>query len=205
MGSFHFNTQYQQAPVAPGGNMIKRKWFRYYDSAPVWMPGDQIIQSWDVAITSSDRSDWSVCTTWHQRKNDFYLLHVYRKRLEFPDLKRAVVNYAAAADLNRPVVLIEDVSIGTSLLQQLRVEGKVRVIGIRPQGSKQDRMSAQSPVIEAGSLLLPRSAPWLEAYLAELLAFPTAKNDDRVDSTSQALNWGDPARPRAGLLSKGIR
>ena len=137
------------------------------------MLGDRIIISWDVAITSSDRSDWSVATIWHQRGKQFYLLDVIRKRLEFPELKRAVVD--TANKFYRPVVLIEDVSIGTSLIQQLKAEGKVRVIGIRPQGSKVDRMSAQSPVIESGSLLLPRSAPWLEAYLAELVAFPTGK------------------------------
>lgn len=203
MGEFHFNTQYQQAPAPPGGNMIKRKWFKFYDDPPVWMFGDRIIVSWDVAITSSDRSDWSVGTVWHQRGKQFYLLDVIRKRLEFPELKRVVVD--TAAKFYRPSVLIEDVSIGTSLIQQLRAEGKIQVIAIRPQGSKVDRMSAQSPVIESGSLLLPRAAPWLDAYVEELVAFPNGRNDDQVDSTSQALNWGDPARPRAGVLSRGIR
>jgi hypothetical protein len=94
MGSFVFNTQYLQAPVAPGGNMIKRKWFRHYDTPPVRMLGDRIIISWDVAITSSDRSDWSVATIWHQHGMQFYLLDVIRKRLEFPDLKRAVIDTA---------------------------------------------------------------------------------------------------------------
>lgn len=202
IGEFHFNTQYQQAPAPPGGNMIKRKWFRYYDDQPVWTHGDRIIQSWDVAITSSDRSDYSVCTTWLHRKTDFYLLDVYRARIEFPTLKRAVVQQAEK--YHRPTVLIEEVSIGISLIQQLKSEGKVSVIGVRPEGSKADRMSANSATIEAGSLLLPRSAPWLDAYISELLAFPTSKNDDQVDSTSQALSWGNPARPRAGVLSKGV-
>lgn len=202
MGTFNFNTQYLQKPVPAAGNMIKRKWFRYYDVPPTWTQGDRIIQSWDVAITSGDRSDWSVCTTWLQRKKDFYLLDVFRKRLAFPDLKRAVVQQAEK--YHRPFVLIEEVSIGTGLIQQLKAEGKVYVIGIRPEGSKADRMSANSPVIEAGSLLLPRSAPWLDVYLSELLAFPSSKNDDQVDSTSQALSWGNPSRPRAGVLSKGI-
>jgi hypothetical protein len=37
--------------------------------------------------------------------------------------------------------------------------------------------------------LLPREAPWLAAYVAELLAFPNGAHDDQVDSTSQALSW----------------
>jgi hypothetical protein len=38
-------------------------------------------------------------------------------------------------------------------------------------------------------VLLPREAPWLASYLAEMLAFPGGKHDDQVDSTSQALEW----------------
>ena len=51
------------------------------------------------------------------------------------------------------------------------------------------RLLAQAPMFEAGQVLLPREAPWLGTYLAELLAFPNGKHDDQVDSTSQALNW----------------
>lgn len=201
MGSFLFSAQYQQAPVPPAGNMIKRKWLRSYDAPPTWMSGDEIIQSWDVATTAGDSSDYSVCTTWHRRKIDFYLLDGFRARLEFPDLKRAIVSQAAK--FHRPVVLIEDAGIGTGLIQQLRSEGRVHVISVRPQGSKLDRMAAQSAIIEAGSVYLPRKAPWLDLYLAELLAFPAVKNDDQVDSTSQALNWSQ--RPRAGLFGGSSR
>jgi hypothetical protein len=40
-----------------------------------------------------------------------------------------------------------------------------------------------------GQVLLPADAPWLATYLQELLGFPTARHDDQVDSTSQALAW----------------
>lgn len=41
----------------------------------------------------------------------------------------------------------------------------------------------------ARQVYLPERAPWLPAYVHEILTFPNGKYDDQVDSTSQALNW----------------
>jgi predicted phage terminase large subunit-like protein len=62
-------------------------------------------------------------------------------------------------------------------------------IGIKPEGSKVDRMVAQSAKIEAGQVYLPVSAPWLGDFLTELLSFPNGRHDDQVDSVSQFLRW----------------
>ena len=37
--------------------------------------------------------------------------------------------------------------------------------------------------------LFPEKASWLDTYLSELLAFPSSKYDDQVDSTVNALTW----------------
>jgi hypothetical protein len=39
------------------------------------------------------------------------------------------------------------------------------------------------------SLILPKSAPWLDEFLLEYRAFPGGKYDDQVDALSQFLNW----------------
>jgi hypothetical protein len=41
----------------------------------------------------------------------------------------------------------------------------------------------------AGHILLPKEASWLNTFLHELLAFPTGRHDDQVDSVSQFLKW----------------
>src|SRR6266567_395619 len=89
-------------------------------------------------------------------------------------------------------VLIEDAGPGMNLLQDLYMEmppGVTRPIGLKPEGSKQDRVAAQSAKIEAGQVHLPRDAPWLHDFLNELLGFPNARHDDQVDSVSQFLCW----------------
>ena len=63
-------------------------------------------------------------------------------------------------------------------------------------------MEAETARIEAGHVVLPRDAPWLDVFLTELLAFPNGRHDDQVDSVSQFLNWAwkDSRRSRIGIV-----
>jgi predicted phage terminase large subunit-like protein len=65
----------------------------------------------------------------------------------------------------------------------------VSVVQIKPEHDKVTRVFATQPLFEAGSVRFPRNATWLDNLVAELLAFPHYRNDDQVDSISQALTW----------------
>lgn len=148
----------------------------------------RIIQSWDCAAKAKEHNDYSACTTWGVTfKNDIYLLNVLRARLEYPELKRKL---RQLAEQFRPgVVLIEDTSAGTQLIQELQREGFSRVKAVKPKGDKIMRIMAQTPMMEDGRVFIPGDAPWLDPYLHELAMFPRGKFDDQVDSTSQALRF----------------
>ncbi len=45
--------------------------------------------------------------------------------------------------------------------------------------------------IEAGQVILPESAPWLDEFKAEIMAFPNGRFDHQVDSFSQFLGWAE--------------
>jgi len=190
VGSLLFSAQYQQRPVPVEGNLIRRSWFKAYDNLPANSFETKIVQSWDVAMMTGGHNDYSVCTTWLAHNDDAYLIHVYRDRLEYPDLRRKVI--ALAREYGATTILIEDAGPGMNLLQDLRAtmpQGMTRPIGIKPEGSKIDRMAAQAAKIEAGHVHLPNSAPWLGEILTELLSFPNGRHDDQVDSVSQFLRW----------------
>ena len=190
VGSLQFSAQYQQQPVPTEGNIIKREWFRRYDEAPVSAWGRKTVQSWDIATATGGHNDYSVCSTWRTEKEDVYLLDVFRGRLEYPALRRTVIELATR---HRPdTIIIEDAGPGMNLLQDLRSSpspGVVYPIGLKPEGSKLDRMVTQSAKIEAGHVLLPKTAPWLGDFLHEMLSFPNGRHDDQVDSVSQFLRW----------------
>lgn len=192
LGSFYFQSQYQQCPVPMSGNLIKWDWFQTFVDPP---QGGWIAQSWDTAISEREGADWSVCTTWMVCDKTYYLLDVHRDRMDFPTLKKMVVDLKQLYGARD--VLIEDTGAATGLIQQFKLEGPFRPIAIKPEGSKADRMLAQSAVIEAGNVFIPHDEAWLEDFQSELLAFPMGKHDDQVDSMSQFLNW--ISRPRATI------
>ena len=74
-------------------------------------------------------------------------------------------------------------------LEKMRRSGLLAPVLNPVRFSKEARFLAQSARFEAGQVYLPRVASWLPAYESELLAFPTGRHDDQVDSTSQALHW----------------
>jgi predicted phage terminase large subunit-like protein len=188
MGEYHFASQYQQNPMPLAGIIVKSEWIRLYE--PSDLPSRFIftLQSWDTANKSGELNDFSVCSTWGVLNRHYYLLDVFRKRLNYPDLKRAVKEQARKHDVN--IVLIEDKASGTQLIQDLKAEG---MFGIRPYdppagSDKTLRLYAQTAEFESGRVLLPRSAPWLDEYTRELTTFPGSKYDDQVDSTTAALD-----------------
>jgi predicted phage terminase large subunit-like protein len=104
-----------------------------------------------------------------------------------PD-KRAIVAHASRFDADQ--IVIEDKSSGIQLIQDLRNEGVRKVVEYKtpPGADKVMRLHACSDRFENGRVFLPRSAPWLDEYVTELVGFPGTKHDDQVDSTTQALD-----------------
>lgn len=124
------------------------------------------------------------CTTWGVKDKRYTLLNVLRKRLEYPELKRAVIEMAT--QFKPHTILIEDKASGTQLIQDLKADGVSRVIAyIPPAGNdKLMRLYAQTALFENGQIFLPQQATWLEEYRNDLISFPGSKYDDQVDSTT---------------------
>jgi predicted phage terminase large subunit-like protein len=186
LGSDAFSAQYQQMPVPPGGAMIKRDWVKRYVELPLQRERSLILQSWDTASKGGPENDFSVCTTWFiSRDGRWYLLDVWRKRVDYPELKAAVRNLASEHAANR--VLVEDAGAGTSLVQELLGEVD-NILAVKPDRDKISRLSVVSAKFESGRVFLPERAPWLADFEAELFAFPGSRHDDQCDSVSQALS-----------------
>jgi predicted phage terminase large subunit-like protein len=203
MGSMEFAAQYQQAPVPIGGNLIKWLWFKSYERPPTPQPGDTLIVSWDTALSSSQLADYSACVVLLARRGTIYILHVVRARLEYPDLRRVVLeqHHRWRPFASNYVLLIERKGSGLSLIQDLQRE-RIYPIGVDPDGDKIMRMAAQTAPIEAGVVHLPTQAPWLDDFKKELLSFPLSKHDDQIDALSQALQRAyAPEPPRAVMGS----
>lgn len=198
LGGYNFASQYQQNPMPVEGSLVKASWFKTYDESSLPGSFDQIVQSWDTATKATELNDYSVCVTLGIKDKNIYILDVLRRRLEYPDLKRAVIERANA--FPSPKILIEDKASGTQLIQELQNYGVRNVTAVMPSGDKLMRLHAQTATIENGFVHLPKLAPWLPEFVREMTSFPGSKHDDQVDATSQALKWLNEPIPGMGLF-----
>lgn len=186
MGTSAFSAQYQQDPLPPEGEVVKVSWFRTYDELPD--RGERIF-SVDTASKAGLKNDWSVISVWRVLENRFYLEYIWRRRVEYPDLKNSLIELAR--DLHPDVILIEDKGNGTGLIQDLKsMQEGFPVIAYDPGAlNKESRMRIQSAKIEGGLVFLPPAAPWLEEFLNEVRRFPNGVHDDQIDALSQLLDY----------------
>lgn len=180
-----YAAQYDQDPIGRIGAFVRPDWFGTYDEPPTT---GVVVQSWDTAAKTTVRSDWSVGITaiWYMGR--FYITDLFRKRVEFSELLAAVRQSCIQSRVSR--LLIEDASSGLQLIQQLRqepVSGVPFPIAVRSSADKIVRFEAQASRIEAGQVVLPRSAPWLAEFMAEVTRFPGGQYDDQADALAQLL------------------
>ena len=185
MGPIAFSAQYQQAPIPPGGTIIKRKWLKTYEELR-WREGDRIIMSWDIALSEMETGDYSACVVLLIRNEVFYILEALRGRFPFETLKRKIMDLKKR--YHPSTLLIEESPISLGLIQSLR-EQSINVTPYKPETDKRARLIAQTDLFAGGSVRFPQRAGWLEELVAELLAFP-AGHDDQVDALTQGLAWG---------------
>jgi predicted phage terminase large subunit-like protein len=186
-----WQAQYQQNPVGNESAIVKRDWWQIWeeDRPPAC---EYILQTWDTAFEKNNRADYSAGTTWGIFKNDedygnsnIILLNTYKKRVEYPDLKRDVLNEYNMYEPDG--VLIEKKASGAPLIYDLRAMG-IPVQEFTP-GKGQDkvaRLNAVSDIIASGKVWVPNTR-WAEELVDEIAEFPSGEHDDLVDATTLAL------------------
>lgn len=143
------------------------------------------MQAVDSAFKEGVGSDYSVIATWGTDGKNYNLVDLWRDRVEYPSLRRAVQDEYARW---RPdAVLVEDASSGQSVIQELRRETNLPIVAVPAKGSKQNRADAVAPLFEAGKMWLPEYASWVADFIEEHVSFPRGVHDDQVDTTSMAL------------------
>ena len=189
-----FWTQYMQEPAPEDGEVFKAEWFKNrYQLIIPRETTEQLIHSWDTATKTGEHNDPSACTVWRIFRGNAYLEEVINKRLEYPDLKRKLVEMAERDNPN--AILVEDKQTGMALIQDVKAMGRWNIIPIgtkQVSERKQDKETRARRVtlhFEAGRIIIPENAHWLHEFEKQMLLFPNGKHDDIVDSVSQFINW----------------
>ena len=184
-----WNAQYQQQPTAEEGAIVKREWWKRWESdRPPQC--DFLIQSWDTAFLKHNRADFSACTTWgvwttEEGETNIILLDAFKDRYEFPELKQKA--YETYREWEPDVFLVEAKAAGSPLVFELRRMG-IPVSEYSPTkgNDKIVRLNAVSDLFASGRIWVPERK-FADELIEEVAAFPSGEHDDLVDSMTQAL------------------
>jgi predicted phage terminase large subunit-like protein len=187
IGSAAFASLYQQRPAPVQGRIFKREWWRHYTAPPAASEITRTVVSVDSAFKAGEDNDYTAVTVWAETETAFYLLHAWRDRIEFPDLKRKAIEIANV--WNADAVLVEDKASGQSLIQELDRDTALPVVPVKAIGDKVSRAVGVTAIIEAGKVLVPVSAGWLDDFMDEVSTFPGSRHDDYTDSMVHALRY----------------
>ena len=184
-GSRTWNALYQGRPSPAEGGAFRREWWRRWTQPPQL---HRVIQSWDMAFKGTDKSDFVVGQVWATDGADSYLLDQVRGRWTFTETVAQVRQLRDRWPMTS-ATLVEDKANGTAVIDSLNrsIPG---LVPVQPQGGKETRAAAVSPLVEAGNVWLPpATVPWVGALIEETAAFPQGSHDDQVDALSQALAY----------------
>ena len=155
VGSTIFAAQYQQNPTPAEGNMIKAAWLQRYAQPPDSKSLRQIVLACDPAGKAGPRNDYTAMTVWGVGKTDAYLLDATRGRWTVSQMRERVLFLASSWTPSR--VLIEDTASGMGLIQWLKEEPALNIVGRRSKDDKETRMARHQGRFEALRIVLPKS------------------------------------------------
>lgn len=200
-----FYAQYQQSPTIPGGNIIKRDWWRWYEVGAEVKANTfgrwRLFITADTASKTKDANDYTAFQLWCATPDKLYLVDGIYGKWEFPALVRQAKEFYRKACEYQPEgridILIEDKSSGTPLTQVLEDAG-LPALAWNPaeygyeKNDKVFRMKSSGWVVGAGNVYLPLGNPYARVLVDEAAAFThtmSHAHDDNCDAMTEATGY----------------
>ena len=186
---------YQQDPVIQGGNLFKYEWWNWWEHLPKL---NYKFITVDTAQKVKQQNDYTVMQCWGVAKDEttgltnIYLLDMLRGKFEAPELRKKAKEFYAKhkhkdiRDVRLRHMYIEDKSSGSSLIQDLKLEG-YSIRAVQRNIDKVSRANDTCPYIEQGRVYLNKNIKDIKELTSESLAFPNGKHDDTLDPLMDAI------------------
>ena len=188
VGSLVWAAEYQGAPTAAEGTLVKRAWLRIVPAAPATLLGR--IRYWDKAASTSKTAKFTAGVRLAYGADGLiYIENVVRGQWTTGE-RRQVMRQTAQLD-GRDVLIGVEQEPGSSGLDSVQDDIRLlmgfAVFADRPSGDKDTRMMPFVAQAEAGNVRLV-AGDWNQDFIDELCAIPNGRYRDQSDATAGAFN-----------------
>lgn len=195
---FLFYSQYQQAPIAMGGGVIKHNWWQYYKDKEDTRYRKIFITA-DTAVKTKEWNDYTAIGCWGLTiGNKLRMLDMIHGKFEIPELQATMLAFwekwkMGIGNCHCSEIIIEDKASGMQLIQMLKRVGGLPIHAITPTKDKLSRVYDVIPQIAAGNVELPvnENHPMSREFLAEADSFSaddSHEHDDMIDMAVYAID-----------------
>jgi predicted phage terminase large subunit-like protein len=192
MEPYTFASQYQQEPTPKGGSIFFRDNWRRWAQLP--KDFERVIITADTAQKIKEHNDFSVFQLWGKFDGRVYLIDQLRGKWEADVLLSEATRFITASKMRFGQLreaYVEDKASGTGLIQQLpRLTHGTAIIPVQRSKDKITRSQDVVPYVNAGQVLLPPGASWVEGFINEAASFNalmTHGHDDQIDPMMDAV------------------
>ncbi len=179
---YYFNSQYQQRPTAPEGNIFKRTWFPVVPEAPV----SYKIQYVDPAEKEGEENDYWAFVTLGVTQYGIMVIDYYKEKMTADKGEQEIRRrYDMFNSEQEPisVVWIEEKSSGVALVPMMQAgDSGIPIAGDKPKLDKVARANVITGHCSNRRVVLRQHSPWIADFLDDMTSFPTGAHDDGVDA-----------------------
>lgn len=190
--AYSWASLYQGDPRPRGGAVFGEPCF--YRELPVG--AFQIAYGVDLAYTAKTSADWSVCVRLYRVGDVVYVADVQRKQVDAPSFL-LTLKAMTAAERGPLLWYASGTEKGSAQFMRQKLPQ------LRVQTATADKFVRAQPVASAwnaGRVLVPSDAPWLEAFLDEVGNFTGVNDphDDQIDALAAGFDLAMRARAESG-------
>jgi predicted phage terminase large subunit-like protein len=188
VGEFTWTSLYQGLPRGRGGALFSD--VHTYERLPD--VGVKTAIGFDLAYSKKTSADYSVGLVMHKVGEFHYVSQVERKQQRAPEFKRTARALVAAHPhaRRRWYAYGPEIAVGDLFATRDESGPGVDVGAEKGDGDKFVRAQPVAAAWNAGKVLIPKGAPWVEAFVAEVCGFTGLDDDhdDQVDALAAAFD-----------------
>lgn len=188
VGSLVFAAEYQGAPTAAEGTLVKRAWLPIVQAAPASVLGR--VRYWDKAASTAASAKFTAGVRVSYGSDGIIYVEDAKRGQWSTGERRAVMRQTAQLDGIEVVIGVEQEpgSSGLDSVQDdIRLLAGFAAFADRPSGDKDTRLLPFAAQAEAGNVRLVAGS-WNEAFIDELTAIPNGRYRDQADAVAAGFN-----------------